>query len=377
MDTAVENAFYIHNTDDGTYMKYTRCPRTNLYTYVVVDRKEHNVLLHLTVEEVSSKFSQIDQTWAKAVREMQQVLASPSNYDMAKTIENNVVRATPFTRRDVRNAGIIHGCDVATMKGKSTKKQSKMPNPDEVRDVSEHIVENYSKVDLYIDVMHVNGMMFLVSVSKHIGLVQCICIRQKNCEKFLHALLLMLQVYRARGAFEVVSIGADKEFDVVESKIKDEPYNVTLTICDADRHVEVAEKTIRFVKKRIITVRLAMPYKVLPRRMTIEMVHRVVILINSISQKDSLHSIILLRELVTGKKFRCPTIRIGQYIQGIVGGTNDTDKERSIDALYLGRANNGSGHVVFKLDTKTAVSVNMVVVIPTPITIIDRIYEMG
>ena len=97
---------------------------------------------------------------------------------------------------------------------------------------------------------------------------------------------------------------------------------------------------------------------------------------NSIPRKGSLHSILSPRELVTGKKFRCPTIRIGQYIQGIVGGTNDIDKERSIDALYLGRADNGSGRVVFKLDTKVVVTVNTVVIIPTSITIIDRINEM-
>ena len=66
---------------------------------------DHSVLLHSTVEEESSKFSQIDQSRAKAVWEMQQILASPSDYDMANAIENNVVRATPFTRRDVRNAG--------------------------------------------------------------------------------------------------------------------------------------------------------------------------------------------------------------------------------------------------------------------------------
>ena len=99
MNTAVENAFYVHNKDDGTYMKYTQCPRTNLYTYVIEEGKENNVLLHSTVEEESNKFSQIDQTRVKAVREMQQVLESPSNYDMANAIENNVVGATPFARR--------------------------------------------------------------------------------------------------------------------------------------------------------------------------------------------------------------------------------------------------------------------------------------
>ena len=74
------------------------------------------------------------------------------------------------------------------------------------------------------------------------------------------------------------------------------------------------------------------------KRLTIEMVHRVVILLNSLPHKGSLHSILSLREIVTGNKFRCPTIRIGQYIQGLVGGTNDTEQERSINALYLGQA---------------------------------------
>ena len=268
-DTAVENACYVQNKHDGTYVKYKLCPRTNLYTYVIKEGKENNVVLHSTVEEESNKFSQKDQTRAKAVREMQQVLVSPSNYDLANTFENNVVQATLFTRRDVRIANIIYGCDVAALKGKSTKRQSKMPNPDEVRDVLEHIVKNYSKVSLYIDVMHINGIMFLKSVFKHIGLVQCICIRQKNCEKFLHAILLMIRVYCARGVFEVVSIGVDKAFDAVKSKIKNAPYNVSLTTCDADRHVELAKRTIRFVKERIRTVRLAIPYKIFVRRMTI------------------------------------------------------------------------------------------------------------
>ena len=162
---------------------------------MIEEGKDNNVLIHSTVEGESNKFSQIDQTQAKAVREMQQVLASPSNYDLANAIENNVVGATAFTRRDVRIANIIHGCDVAGMKGKTTKKPGKMPNPNEVGDVPQHIAKNYSKVSLYIDVMHVNGIMFLVGVSRHISLVQCVCIRKKNREKFLHAILLMIREY--------------------------------------------------------------------------------------------------------------------------------------------------------------------------------------
>lgn len=60
-----------------------------------------------------------------------------------------------------------------------------------------------------------------------------------------------------------------------------------------------------------------------------------------------------------------------------MGSTNDIEQERSINALYLGRADNGSGHNVFKLDTRAVVSVNRVAVIPTPQTIIDQINKMG
>ena len=112
-------------------------------------------------------------------------------------------------------------------------------------------MKNYSKVSLYIDVMHVNDIMFLMGVSKHIGLVQCVCIRKKNREKFLQAILLMICEYRSRRIFDVGSIGIDKAFEAIESEIKDEPYNVTLTTCDADCHVEFVERMIRFVKEQI------------------------------------------------------------------------------------------------------------------------------
>ena len=57
MDTDVENTFYIHNRHDGSYMKYERCPNTNLYTYVNEEGKENNALIHSPVEEESNKFS--------------------------------------------------------------------------------------------------------------------------------------------------------------------------------------------------------------------------------------------------------------------------------------------------------------------------------
>jgi hypothetical protein len=120
-----------------------------------------------------------------------------------------------------------------------------------------------------------------------------------------------------------------------------------------------------------------MPYKKIPKRFTVEMVLRVTMLINSLPKQNGIHSILSPREIVTGKKFRCPTVKVGQYVQGHTGGTNSTDEERSIDALYIGRADNGSGHVVFKLSTKQPVSVNRVTIIPTTEAMINTVNEIG
>ena len=172
MNTDVDNAFYVFNREDGTYMKYTRCITSNMYTYVVRFDEESKILLHLTVEGERNKFSYIHQTCTRAVCELQEVLASPSDFDLTNTIENNIIGSTPFTRRDAEIATAMHGRGVAGMKGEITKKLSKMPNPNEVRDILSYIVKNYSEVNLYIDVMYVNGIMFLVGrVFSHIGLI--------------------------------------------------------------------------------------------------------------------------------------------------------------------------------------------------------------
>ena len=163
MDTDMENAFYVLNREDGIYIKYTRCATTNVYTlYVVGVGKESEVLLHSTLEGERNKFSRLYQTSAKAVHELQEMLASPRDYDLANIIKSNVIRSIHFTRRDVRIATLIHGCDIAGIKRKTTRKPSKIRNPNEVRDILSHIVMNYSEVSLYIDVIHDNGIMFLV-----------------------------------------------------------------------------------------------------------------------------------------------------------------------------------------------------------------------
>jgi hypothetical protein len=376
MDTAIDNEFYVFN-EDGTYIRFTRTSNGMYCIDINTKEDDHVVMAHQTVQGESSHFSAIDCRRAAKVRELQEILVCPSDIDLANAVEHNVIGNNPFTRRDIRIVRKIFGPDVPAMKGETVRRKSKMPREDDISNIPPSIIKEYSKVHLSIDVIHVNGIKFLISYSKHIGLLQTYCVRKNNREAILECILKMIQTYKSRSVFTVVTIEADGAFESIKHELQDDPYHVTLSTCDADRHVETVKRQIRFLKERIWSVRFMMPYKKLPKRFTIEMVHKVTMLINSLPKQNGIHSVLSPREIVNGKKFRCPSIKIGQYIQGHTGGSKSTDQERSVDALYIGCADNGSGHTVFKLNSKQPISVNRVTVISTSEATIKTVNDIG
>lgn len=65
--------------------------------------------------------------------------------------------------------------------------------------------------------------------------------------------------------------------------------------------------------------------------------------INSIPKENGVHMIPWPRKLVTGIPFRIPHTTMVQHVQGHVGGSDDTEGERTLDSLYIGQADNVSG----------------------------------
>ena len=96
----------------------------------------------------------------------------------------------------------------------------------------------------------------------------------------------------------------------------------------------------------------------IPKRFLVEVVKRVAVLVNSIPMKGGVHVALLPREIITGMKLQVPKYKIGQYMKGHVETINNTGGEHSDDSLYLGRANNGSGHIVFQIQTRQPISVS-------------------
>ena len=111
-------------------------------------------------------------------------------------------------------------------------------------------------------------------------------------KKIFEVILIMICEYRARGVFNVTNIGIDKAFESIKSELEYKPYMVILTTCNVDCHVEVIERMIIFVKERICVVRLAMLSKTIPKRFIFDVVHHVIIRVNSLYWKRDLGTVL-------------------------------------------------------------------------------------
>ena len=140
----------------------------------------------------------------------------------------------------------------------------------------------------------------------------------------------------------------------------------------AKKHVPQAERCIRDLKNRIRCARMLMPFKKIPRAFTIEIVKQATVLTSSLVRKNNnIHPILSPRTLITGFKIKMPGAQVGQYVQAHIGGDNSVEKERTCDALYIGRCDNGNGHRVFKLSTRQTITCNKISIIPMTTDHID------
>ena len=67
--------------------------------------------------------------------------------------------------------------------------------------------------------------------------------------------------------------------------------HIDLVTCAADSHVPRAENVIRFVKERLRAIQSETPFDRYPKRFTIEMLKRVVVLINLFRSKSGVHPV--------------------------------------------------------------------------------------
>ena len=157
----------------------------------------------------------------------------PSDNDLANAIDYNVVGNCQFNQRDIRIANKIHGKSVAELKGKSTKRKAKMSRIDMKRDVPKEIMDAYQKIHLDIDIMCVNKVAYLTTISEHIRMTNCVPIKGGEKSRVSDAIERIIEQYNQRG-FQVRSMFGDNESRPLKEWLTKR--HIDFATCDAKAH---------------------------------------------------------------------------------------------------------------------------------------------
>ena len=124
-------------------------------------------MLITTVVDKANSFSNADYAQAVLARKIQKIIGRPTTRAFIYFIENNLLPNCPVNRRDVLRAEQIFGPDIGALKGKTVRQQPPCVQVDEVT-VPPTIQQHYQDVTLACDIMYVNKIPFLMSISRHI-----------------------------------------------------------------------------------------------------------------------------------------------------------------------------------------------------------------
>ena len=292
-------------------------------------------------------------------------------------IQAGMLRNFPVTMKNVDNAMYIYGPSVASLKGKTTRSRPQRTYLN-ILAVPPGILENYQNINIQADVMYINKMPFLVTISDKIGFTTLEHL--PNCQNHnLHqGVRNVSRVYRECG-FKVISADMDNAFAYIEQDLWDE--KISPNFVSASEHVAKVERRNRVIKERARAMRHSLPFKCIPKLMLRELVKFVVLWLNAFPTKGGpLH--ISPHEIVTGVALdyekHCK-LDFGSYVQTheethIRNGT----EARTCGVIALGpNMSSRSGYWFMSLLTGKRIHRRKWTSLPMPSEVVSRVVHLA
>jgi hypothetical protein len=107
---------------------------------------------------------------ARTARKAQATLGNPTDQDFLGMIRSGMITKCPMSPTDVLNANRIFGPNIAGVRGQTVRSPPESVTTNNVQ-IPRVLLERHQRVTLAIDVMFINGVPFLVSISRGLNLV--------------------------------------------------------------------------------------------------------------------------------------------------------------------------------------------------------------
>ena len=151
----------------------------------------------------------------------------------------NMIWDNPVTESDIKLMEHLYGHDIPTIKGKTTRQHPhKLVN--NMVSITHKFCDTQCDVCLYIDIMYINGMPFLTTISKNIKYHTAMWVANHMAPTITTLAESVLKLYQLAG-FQVTEVCSDHEFKPVLHVIQDSGWSFMTNLANAQEHVPEAE----------------------------------------------------------------------------------------------------------------------------------------
>ena len=245
---------------------------------VVNDMSSEEEVAIETLEDSKKRFSKRDRLKAELMRRFQHVAGVPADTTLIHLANTNGIRNNPITKRDILIAHEMLERSKYAAKGKMNRRQpSAVDIHQQTVEVPHVIKEYYSDVELSADVMHLNNIPFVTSISAHIHYGTTGAIDNMTCPKLENELKNIIRSYTAR-SFRVVLILVGIQFKALKDRnAVDAAFNVVAR----GEHVTKIKRFYKVIKERCRCYYAMIHFQSLPRIMIVHLMMTVMFYINA------------------------------------------------------------------------------------------------
>ena len=144
----------------------------------------------------------------------------------------------------------LYGQDIAIVRGQMTR-QHPHELVSDVVSIPHKLHDAQCDVCLYIDIIYVNGMTFLTTISKNIKYHTTMWVIDCSPTTIASLVESMLQLYQ-KASFHVTEICTDHEFNPVLHILQDNGWSLMTDLANTQEHVPEAEQNNHILKEHIL-----------------------------------------------------------------------------------------------------------------------------
>jgi Reverse transcriptase (RNA-dependent DNA polymerase) len=278
----------------------------------------------------------------------------------------------PVTREDVMAAEDIFGTNLGSLKGK-TPRSASTPVDETVTAVPPAIMERCKEIVLAVDLMFINKVPLLVTISHNLKFGTVAHLKNKSKGQILEGIRQTKNLYNSRG-FTIVECRGDYEFEATRDGLAE--MQIMLNATSRDEHVPEIERYNRTIKDRVRSAYNMLPFKKMPTQMLVELVKAMVFWLNAFPANDGVSDTISPRTIMTGKRLNYTKhcqLGFGTYVQTHEEHDNGMGS-RTTGAIALRPTGNSQGGYFFmSLTTGKRLARGHWTVLPMPNEVIANV----